>query len=751
MFVSASLLFLIQPMFTKMVLPLLGGTPAVWNTCLVFYQAALLAGYAYADWAPKWLGVRRQAAFHVALLLVIVFTLPIGISHGWTPPPTSNPILWLLLLLAVSVGLPFFVISTTAPMLQKWFAHTGHAQAHDPYFLYGASNLGSMLALVGYPVLVEPYLRLGHQAWAWAGGYLVLTGLISLCGLMLWRTAGTATGAGPEAAGTRAAAASPQAGAAPVTLSQRFWWVLLAFAPSSLLLGVTSYISTDIASVPLLWVVPLAIYLLTFVLIFARQPLLPHHLMVFLEPYLIILVSILFFLRFKGAVWQTFPLHLLAFFIIAMVCHGELMKARPPVAQLTEFYLWMSLGGVLGGVFNALVAPMVFNAVIEYPLIIVLACLLRPGLSLEDRKPYRRLWDFLLPGAFALLLVALGWGFRALPSSQTILSLVLVSCLAGALCYSFRHRPRRFALGVGVLILSGMFFQTGQEQVLLKERNFFGVLKVSLDDKGEYHTLTHGSTVHGRQFLDPARRREPLTYFSRSGPLGQVFAAFAGKDAKQRVAVIGLGTGTVACYAQPGQDFTFYEIDPAVEHIARDPRYFTFLKDCPARYKVVLGDARLSLQQAPEAGYDMIILDAFSSDAIPVHLVTREALGLYLSKLAPGGILAFHITNRYLDLRPVLGNLARAAGLTALGQNDAKLSEQDRENLKGRSVWVVMARDQASLAKLARQPRWQPLPWTPGAALWTDDFSNILKVFTWRPFNLGEALDPGHSRQTPNS
>jgi spermidine synthase len=722
-FVSATLLFLVQPMFTKMVLPLLGGAPGVWNTCLVFYQAALLTGYAYAHVAPRYLGVRRQAVFHVALLILIVFTLPIGISHGWTPPPTSNPVLWLLLLLSVSVGLPFFVISTTAPLLQKWFAHTGHAHAHDPYFLYGASNLGSLLALMCYPVLVEPYLRLGHQAWVWAGGYLLLIGLISLCALMLWRSAGAA----PELAETLAAAAPFQPAAPPLTLSQRCWWVLLAFAPSSLLLGVTSYISTDIASVPLLWVVPLALYILTFVLVFARRPLLPHRLMLFLEPYLIIPVAITFFLPMKGIL--LLPLYLLTFFMIAMVCHGELMKARPPASQLTEFYLWMSVGGVLGGVFNALVAPMVFNSVIEFPLIIVLACLLRPGQASEAGKSNNQLEDYLRPLLFAVTLAGIAWGLKGLPNQWQTLAKVLVACLVGVICYSFRLQPRRFALGVGVLILSGLWFQPGSNRVLLRERNFFGVLKVTLSGDGQYHVLHHGTTLHGSQSLDPARRREPLSYYYRLGPLGQVFAAYEGKDAKKKVAIVGLGTGTVACYAQPGQQFTFYEIDPAVERIARDPRYFTFLQDCPAKYEVVLGDARLSLQQAPDSCYDMIILDAFSSDAIPVHLMTREALALYRAKLNKGGILLFHISNRYLDLKPVLGALARDAGWISLCQSDVKMTIKELVEQKKSSDWVVMARDLDDLARLAPGIRWQSLSGTTREVLWTDDFSNILAVF----------------------
>jgi hypothetical protein len=726
-------------MFTKMVLPLLGGTPSVWNTCMVFFQAALLAGYLYAHAAPKWLGVRRQAAFHLGLLALIILTLPIGVSQGWTPPQTSNPFAWLLLLLLVSVGLPFFIVSTTAPLLQKWFSHSGHAAARDPYFLYGASNLGSMLALVGYPLLVEPYLRLKHQAWAWAGGYALLLGLIALCGATLWRSMNLLADNG------EAAEAEISPPLAPPTLSRRAWWVLLAFAPSSLLLGVTNYLSTDIASVPLLWVIPLAIYLLTFVLVFARKPLLPHRIMLLIQPFLVIPIVMLFFVRSEVGSWQFFLLHLLAFFCIAMVCHGELMQARPPAAQLTEFYLWMSVGGVLGGIFNALVAPVVFSTVIEYPLIIVLACMLRPDMAPEGPQWYRqarhRRWlDLALPLGLAALLAGLSLGFDRVPDFQKRFALLLVSCLAGVLCYSFREHPRRFALGLGVIILAGIWYPVEAARTLHTERNFFGVLRVKQQEVDGYrvHSLRHGNTLHGAQFFDPARSREPLLYFHRTGPLGGLFAAFGGGGSWREVGIIGLGTGSIASYAQPGQHYTYYEIDPAVEQVARDPRYFTYLADCPAKVDVVLGDARLSLQGAPAGHHDLFILDAFSSDSIPLHLITREALALYLAKLKDTGIMAFHISNRYLDLMPVLGNLAREAGLACLVQEDRKLTEADLKELKLGSIWVVMARQPRYLAPLAASPGWRPLSGN-DAAPWTDDFSNILTVFSWSPLNLQES------------
>jgi SAM-dependent methyltransferase len=729
LFVSATLLFVVQPLFAKMILPLLGGAPAVWNTCMVFYQAALLAGYAYAHLTPRWLGVRRQALLHLALLLLVALTLPLALPKGWSPPAASHPIPWLLLLLTVSVGLPFLMISTTAPLLQKWFAHTRHAASQDPYFLYGASNLGSMLALLGYPVVVEPLLRLKTQTWVWMGGYLGLVALIAACAVMLWR-------APAPMAESAAAAPSP-----PPAWGQRLWWVALAFAPSSLLLGVTSYISTDLAAVPLLWVIPLSIYLLTFVLVFSRKPLFSHEFMVRLMPLALIPLAILFFLGLPPGQWQVFPLHLLAFFLLAMVCHGELMLYRPGPEHLTEFYFWMSVGGVLGGLFNALLAPQVFSAVIEYPLIIVVASMLRP---IEAQAPggRRGLWDVLLPAGLALILIGGAWALPdgASPAGKTVRQVGIGGlCLLSALaCYSFRGRPRRFGLGLGAVMLAGMFLTATAGQELYTERNFFGILKVK-QDQDKYRILSHGTTIHGAQSLDPSRRREPLNYYYPTGPLGQVFTALG--DRFSHIAGVGLGAGAMAAYGRRGQEIVFYEIDPGVERIARDPRYFTFLSDSAAKIQVVLGDARLSLVSAPDHYYDLIVLDAFSSDAIPLHLISREALALYLAKLKPGGVLACHISNHFLDLKPVLGNLAQDAGLTALVQEDTRVSPAEKQAFKSGSVWVVMARQPGDLGSLTVDARWRPLPADPQVALWTDDFSNIFGVFKWHAFKLPGALD----------
>jgi SAM-dependent methyltransferase len=719
--VSAALLFVVEPMIGRMVLPLLGGSPAVWNTCMVFFQASLLAGYAYAHALTALLGVRRQVALHAGLLLLPLLFLPLGVSREWVRslPTGTNPGPWLLWLLIATVGLPFAVVSATAPLLQRWFSRTGHAAAGDPYFLYGASNIGSMLALLGYPFVVEPNLRLARQSEAWSVGYGVLVVLVLACAAVVWRT----PRAVPEAPGGRTdPAPSDRPG-----IGRWFRWTALAFIPSSLMLGVTMYLATDIASIPLLWVIPLALYLLTFILVFARRPILPHSWMVRVMPMAVVLLALTMCLKTTQLVF--IPVHLLTFFVVAMVCHGELVRHRPPARHLTGFYLAMSLGGVLGGIFNALLAPILFDWIAEYPLVLALSCLARPVAGPVSRRPRDLALDLVVPMALGILMA--GLVPRLLPSSESQAAstgLKFAFGVAVVLCYTFKDRPARLALGIGAVMLASQVAINSYGLVLLRERNFFGVLRVTEDAQGRYRRLVHGTTIHGQQSLDPARSRQPLTYYHRTGPIGQVLDAFAAGPARPDVAVVGLGAGTLASYATADQHWTFYEIDPAVVRIARDPRHFTYLKDCRARTcDVILGDARLRLQEAPESGHGLIILDAFSSDAIPVHLLTREALRIYRDKLADGGVIAFHISNRHIDLAPVLDALARDAGLVARVRSDLDLSPEQVADGKLPSVWVVIAARGADLGALAEDPRWREPRSHPGEAVWTDDFSNIIK------------------------
>ena len=766
LFASATLLFWVQPMIAKMILPLLGGTPGVWNAAMVFFQAVLLGGYFYAHLLGK-LPVRRQAAVHLALLAAAGALLPVHAASGWVPPENANPALWVLLLLAVSVGPPAFVVSTTAPLLQGWFARTGHRHAGDPYFLYSASNAGSLLALLGYPLLIEPSLRLAGQSQAWTAGYALLVVLVAACAALADRgereraasapapaapvpapgTAAPATrkarrGKGVSAAGAASAASAPAEPPPP-----RWRWFALAAVPSSLLLGVTTHITTDVASIPLLWVIPLAAYLATFILAFARRQPLPHRFWVAAQPFVVLPLAVLFALRLDIAV-ASFPLHLAAFFVSALVCHGELARLRPRAERLTEFYLWLSLGGVAGGLFNALAAPLLFPRVWEYPIALVAACLLRP--------PGGEGWPR-LPGRAADLALPAGIGLAAAGGLQLLARVgglgdigtgmaAVLGAAAVAVWLLLRRRPLGFGLGVAAVLLAGLATGGSRDELLFRARNFFGIIEITRSANGRFTVFTHGDTVHGAQSTEPAERREPLTYFTRTGPIGQVFAAAVGRDARPRVAVVGLGAGSLAAYGRPGQRMTFFEIDPDVERVARDPRLFTFLADSAAATDVIIGDARLTLGRQPDASFDLIVIDAFSSDAIPVHLITREALDLYAAKLAPRGIVAFNISNRYLDLELVLAALAEDRGWQLIARSDLAPSAADEiGRMRSRSTWAVMAPSLDRMGSLPFSGGWHISRPRGKVSPWTDDWSNIVGVF-----RFSQVLGGGGSAATPS-
>ncbi|MDH3229710.1 MAG: spermidine synthase, partial [Alphaproteobacteria bacterium] len=570
---SALLLFWVQPLYARLMLPLLGGAPAVWITAMLFFQAALLAGYLYAHLSIRWLGLKRQSLLHGVLLLVAFVALPVALPQGWTPPVEAMPAGWQLALMAAGIGLPFFAVSATAPLLQRWFAHSGHADSANPYFLYGASNIGSIAALLGYPVLAEPALRLGQQGLAWTGGYAVLVLSIGLCGYAMWRRHVT----DPPGAQGEGLTLSPD-----IDWRRRLWWIALAFAPSSLMLGTTLHISTDLAAVPLLWVLPLTLYLLTFVIVFARRPLLPHKRMLALQIPALIVLAVVMSWDITGP-WGEILIHLVAFFFIATACHGELAARRPAALHLTEFYLWMAVGGVLGGLFNAVLAPLLFDTVLEYPLLIAAVALLRPWNAIGGRRALAL--DILQPAGLAAAALALPFAFDYGPDDNGRAVVAVTFSLAVGITIGFAliDRPLRFALGLGVLLAAGpvVLAQTGfageyHRKTLLRERSFFGVHRVMLQSEpADAHVLLHGTTVHGAQFRDPELRSQPLTYYHRRGPLGAVFRSFP-PWRFLRVGVVGLGAGATACYAQRGQDWTFFEIDPTVVRIARDARYFTY-------------------------------------------------------------------------------------------------------------------------------------------------------------------------------
>lgn len=729
---SAGLLFLMQPMFAKMLLPLAGGAPAVWNTCAVFFQAVVLAGYAYSHATARWLNVRRQSAVHLGFVLLPLLVLPFGVGRDWTPPAGDNPTLWLLGRLSATVGLPCFVVATSAPMLQRWFSATRHPRASDPFFLYGASNLGSILAVLSYPVVVEPLLPLVDQSRLWAGGYLLFVALVIACGLVVWRFPGRGS------AEQDPAEARPRAGSRkrdPADLRRagpdvwtRLRWVLLAFVPSSLMLSVTTYISTDIAAMPLLWMGPLALYLLSFIVAFARRPPLPHRHATLLMPIVILPPVVALVLDAARPIALQIPAHLLAFFVVALVCHGELARTRPRAIHLTDFYVWLSLGGVLGGLFNVLLAPLLFSTYAEYPIGLVMALLLRPRFDQDEIERLRLRVHLTVPIAIGLLALAIDRSEISLPRFPNY---ALAFGLPLIICVLFWHRRKLFALSVGVLLLVGTFQDRLEGRALNVTRSFFGIHRVLLDSANQFREMLHGGTIHGMQAIDPNQRKEPLSYYGRSSPIGQLFGTRANDYRPvKRVAVLGLGIGTLASYARPGEQWTFYEISPAVERLARDTKFFSYLADCQGTCGVVIGDARLSLERNENASYDVIVLDVFDSDAIPAHLLTRQALALYLRRLAPGGILAVHTSNLYVELQPVVSSLAGDAGLVALAQShQATSKEQERGFLS--SEWILLARNQEAFGSLAQDRRWEKPPAEPETSVWTDDFSNVFSALRW--------------------
>lgn len=729
-FLSAFLLFLVQPMIGKMLLPLLGGSPSVWNTVMVFFQALLLFGYLYAHLTRR-LGAKKQAVVHLGLLALAAATLPIVVPHDVPEAVVYQPVTWLLTTLLAAVGLPFFALSANAPMLQSWLASTRHKDAQNPYFLYAASNAASMLALLGYPVLMEPWLRLGEQTALWRYSFYVLVLGIAACAFSMGKhyAAPVATAAGAEEA---------------ITLKRRAWWLLLAFVPSAMLMGTTTIITTDIASAPLLWVIPLALYLLSFVFVFAKKP-------IFYERSRNALLPLAMFIAVvrmaEGTVNETglVFIYILLLFCTCMVCHHRLAADKPSPEKLTEFYLMMSLGGVLGGIFAGVLAPAIFDQVWEYPLALALACVLCPPAKPVQEK---RIWDVAAPllvvGAMALFFVLLkllsnqfGEAFTAmnawisahnpLETPLTVFSLLsaLSSFIPLIACFLFRERPVRFSLMIGILfVVSTLQPMNPAFTPLATERNFFGVVKVREYRDEHFRTMVHGTTMHGIQSTLPELKLTPGGYYHPQGPFGEFFQAMPAGH----FAMLGLGTGGLACLVSRESTLTYYEIDPTVEKFARDNRYFTFLQDCPPKVDVVLGDGRLELARAPDHSFDALVVDVFSSDAIPTHLMTKEAFEVYKKKLKKNAWIAIHVSNRHLNLEPVVSAVADSVGLKGIRKID-NMTENDSKILKLKTNIIILSEDAAVLERFrASHEGWEPISAPRPDMLWTDDFSNILRV-----------------------
>jgi hypothetical protein len=720
-FTSAFLLFFIQPMFTKMVLPHLGGSPAVWSIAMVVFQALLLAGYAYAHLSTTRLSTRHSVLLHVALLLVTLLALPIAVSDRLGAPPAEGQAFWLIGVFLLSVGLPFFAVAGNGPLLQAWFSRSGHAQAQDPYFLYGASNLGSFAALLLYPVLFEPLFAVKMQAQGWALGFGLLIAFIGASALQL-------RGGALEAAAPRFVAASPRP-----ALSRIFAWVAFAFIPSGLMVAVTAHISTDVAAAPFLWVIPLALFLLTFVLIFRDRPLMP---MGFIARILPILAGSLVVFSFFGAHMFVVLLavHVGFFFVATLVCHDQLYRLRPEADRLTEFYLWMSLGGVLGGLFCGLLAPAIFNRVLEYPILAVLAMAALPQVW---QASWKRVLTIAGPILLAGLLANLALSSRFIEAGQEPSPVMRDAFLAVAGGTLLLYRaPLALAAMLVVNFATLDLLQRAQGQKIY-ERSFFGVHKVATEEKGQFRVLSHGTTMHGAIRIrnadgTPATGRpKPLTFYHPQSPIADSLRATPMREGGRVLGVVGLGAGAHSCNGTDKDRWTYFEIDPLVVKIATDRRHFRFLADCAPETRIILGDARLTLAKEPMATFDNLLIDAFSSDSIPVHLLTREAIALYIEKLAAGGLLTLHISNRHLELESVVAALARDLGLAARIKRLFASKETGYEDPWGSTV-VTLAREEASLAPLDAMEGWRRLT-DRKVEPWTDDFSNIVTAL-WRRY-----------------
>lgn len=664
-FCSAFLLFLVQPIMAKQILPWFGGSANVWTTCLVFFQLVLLLGYAYSDLVARRLLPRVQLRVHVVLLALSCLLLPIVPAAHWKPMGDESPALLILGLLALTVGLPYFLLSTTSPLVQSWFAR--RFPGRSPYRLFALSNLASMLALAGYPFALEPWVTTRVQSYGWSAGYLLF---VLLCAACAWYSLRAGTASGAETASTPVSA--PAADNAP-TGGRQLLWVTLAATGSFLLLAVTNHICENISSIPLLWIVPLSIYLLTFILCFDSSRWYRRDLVAAtLAAGLGVMGWTLASRELTHRLELQIAVFCLGLFVACMFCHGELARLKPSPRYLTRFYLMVSAGGALGSALVGIVAPVVLPAYFELSFGLV-ACAMLLALQMRREHP---IFITLAVAAVLFTLGTAGWGIRE--------------------------------------------FYDG---TILATRNFYGVLRVqdSGFDPGRHRSLIHGTILHGNQYLDPDLSRNPTTYYTPTSGVGRAIEALHPTTRRLKIGVIGLGTGTIAAYGSTGDVYRFYDINPAVIRIANTE--FTYLKNSDATIETPLGDARLNLEREPSQGFDLLAIDAFSSDSIPVHLLTYEALTIYRRHMKPGGIIAFHVTNRYLNLVPVVERLADAQGLHAV-----LVSNESEGGLTSTSDWVLVSDSVGSLAVPQIAAVAMPIPIHREWAPWTDDFNNIVSV-----------------------
>jgi hypothetical protein len=703
-------------MIARLVLPHFGGAATVWSTTSLFFQLVLLTGYLYAHLGTNRLGIRTQAWLHVVVLLVPLVALPVSLPESPAPLTGENPALALLTVLTLAIGLPFAVISTSGPLLQRWYSWTSGPRAHDPYFLYAASNVGSFVGLLAYPLAIEPLMTLDQQRMAWSIGFCVAAALLLACAVAAVQSRHRKSRLPSAAMATAPTPERSHSSAGRPSRRQQVTWFLLAFLPSTLMLGVTAHISTDIAAIPLMWVVPLALYLGTFTVAFSRTGRLVSQRMIRWAVGLAAAAVLTAKLGSVLPVAALIGLQLVMFTTVALAAHSRLAAARPAAKYLTQFYLVVAVGGAAGGILNGLVAPVLFDRVWEYPLALFGSMLVgvgldRPGSSRLELRYGRRAAGVLWGLIWVLVSVPV-LGLALLTARDGLLLAVVTLAVITATGWVAARRP--LPLLAALVVVTATLTVVAEGGDLERSRTFYGAYRVKSDDGT--HMLVHGTTVHGTQRSGPAAD-EPTTYYARSGPLGAVFEG----TTPGRVAVVGMGAGTIAAYGSPHQTMTFYEIDPEIVRLANDPRYFTYLTDSPARIETVVGDGRLQLGKAPTGAFDLIVLDAFSSDSIPVHLLTEEAFATYADKLAPGGVLAVHISNRVFDLEPVVANAADRLGWpAALGAGQAT------QHGATSAVWIALSPNQSKVNALATSSGWRPL--ADRRVRWTDNYSSVLNV-----------------------
>lgn len=728
-FLSAGLVFLIQPLFARLLLPEFGGSPSVWNTCTVFFQTTLLLGYCYTWVSTKWLSPRNQIGLHCGLLLVTLLQLPIGLRLLDADSAALSPGLRVLLLLTLSIGGPYFAVSTTTPLLQHWFSSSRHQLARDPYFFYSISNAGSILGLLAYPFVVERLFDLDGQGLTWTIGYGILVALTILCGWLTLRELRVEKDRSPESSSESTPASQDEApekklAERPMTGLRRLRWVVLALVPSAMMLAVTTRITTDVAAVPLLWVLPLIAYLATYINAFARRPLLKfERLLPILFPAL--MVAAWMSLAGPGSQLRA-AVEILVFLICGIVLHGELAADRPSVKYLTEYYFWMALGGCLGGTLVGIVAPAVFPTYLEFPLVIVLAALTQQECPPVSKATLMRVLrvaaTVLLCGTAMLACFAHVWASPLATTSQ------FVGFAALGIFFVMNH-SRGIVLSLAlVLILPAILPDTNS---LARKRTFFGVHEVTYEEDTEIglrmHLLTHGTTIHGEQVVTPPELRSiPRTYYVPTGPIGEALTLAGAEKQSRRVAVIGLGSGALMTYSKKGDQFDFFEIDPAVRDIAENPDLFTYLLCGEGKQDVIIGDGRLKLAEAEEGTYDVIVLDAFGSDSIPIHLLTADALDIFMSRLKGDGALIIHVSNRHLDLEPVPGRYASERNLPAIASVKEPTTQLEVAQGQQPTHAVVISKSEKLISQLAERGGWhRPRE---NASLWTDSYSSVLDV-----------------------